>query len=153
MGSWHNNRPSYGKRVSGRTRRCRNDESVSLIGRQRLAINRSIDGNHRGIVAFQDGHVVQCTVVALQLLTFCFHLNDSTRIDSIILIMQGVDGMFYLLRIDVSKEAQPSCIDAKDGNLFLSYHTGSAQKSSVASHRNGKVSLKLVVVKDVNPFQ
>ena len=67
--------------------------------------------------------------------------------------MQGMDGMFYLLRINVSKEAQPSCIDAKNGNLFLSYHAGSAQKSSVASHRNGKVSLKLVVVKDVNPFQ
>ena len=67
--------------------------------------------------------------------------------------MQGMDGMFNLLRIDVSKETQPSSIDAQNGNLFLSYHAGSTQKSSIASHRNGKVSLKLVVVKDINPFQ
>ena len=67
--------------------------------------------------------------------------------------MQGMDGAFNLLRIDVSQESQTTRIDTQNGNLFLSYHAGSAQKSSVASHRNGKVSLKLVIVKDVNPFQ
>ena len=67
--------------------------------------------------------------------------------------MQGMDGMFYLLRIDISQESQTARIDTQDGNLLLANHAGGAQKSSVTSHRNGKVDFKLVVVKDVNPFQ
>ena len=103
--------------------------------------------NHRSIVALQNSHIVQSTIVALQRFSVRLHTNDRTGIHRVVAFVQGTDGPLYLLCVNISQETQSAHIDAQDGNLTTTYLTGSTEECSIASHRNDKIGLKMLFVK------
>lgn len=58
-GLGHDDGASYAQGITGGTRGRVDDEAVSLISGQKFAIHFHPDGNHGGIVPFQDSHFVQ----------------------------------------------------------------------------------------------
>ena len=150
MSAGHDDRTSHTQRVGRGACWRRHDESVSLIGSQRLAIDGGMDGNHRSVVALQDGHVVQRTGIALQRLAVGLHLYDRARLDAVVVDKEGSYGVLYVAGVDVCQKAQASHVDAQDGNLLLPHHAGGTQEGTVTTHRDGEVGLKVMTVEDAH---
>lgn len=62
----HDDGAAHTQRVSRAARRRADDESVCLIGGQVLVVDVRVDGNHRRDVMLQDGNLVQCVRIVLQ---------------------------------------------------------------------------------------
>ena len=79
---------SYAQGITGGTRGRVDDEAVSLISGQKFAIHFHPDGNHGGIVPFQDSHFVQGIWVSGEFRTFVFHLDDATFINFVCVVVE-----------------------------------------------------------------
>ena len=62
----HDDGAAHAERIGGTACRCADDESVCLIGCQVFVVDVRVDGNHRRDVMFQDGNLVQCVRIVLQ---------------------------------------------------------------------------------------
>ena len=150
MGARNNDRATDRKGIGGGTRRRRHYQTVGLVDSQRLAVDGGVNGNHRGVVALQNGYVIQRTTVTRQGKAIGIDLDDCTGVHSIVFLVKCSNGALYLLGIDVGQKTQSPGIDAEDGNLFGTDHAGCTEKGAIASHRDGKIGLKLAVVEDMN---
>ena len=74
FGARNDDRASVGKRIGRRARRRGDDQAVCLIGMQILTVDTCADTDHRGSIAFQDGHIVEGTAIGAKRRTVGFHL-------------------------------------------------------------------------------
>ena len=117
-----------------------------MIGHQIFAVHACADGNHRGIVAFQHGDVVQCERVAFNRLALGFNLDDSVLLQRVSAVVKRVECTLNLAGHHVGKESQPTHVHADDGRAFRSHAAGGLQEGSVSTHRNHIVDVEIVFV-------
>ena len=97
-GLGHDDGASYAQGITGGTRGRVDDEAVSLISGQKFAIHFHPDGNHGGIVPFQDSHFVQGIWVSGEFRTFVFHFDDATFINFVCVVVDVVDAFVDFFR-------------------------------------------------------
>ena len=74
----HNDRTAIRQGIGRRARGRRYDQTISLIGGEILAVDVGPDGDHRGRVTLQDGHIIKGTVIAVEGVTVCLYLDQRT---------------------------------------------------------------------------
>ena len=126
-------RPAVGKRVGRAARRCRDNESVGLVCGQMLAIDAGTDGNHRCRVALQDGHVVEGTVIALDMLAVGAYLYKSAVLHAVVATVEGIDAAFHIVGPNIGKKAHTAHVHAYDGHLPRAHTTGGLKQCAVTA--------------------
>ena len=140
----YDNRTAVRQGISRRTCWCRDNQSVGLIRCEILAIDTGTDRYHSGSIPFQDSHVIQRIRALVQGLSVGLDLNHGTTLHGIVIIMQGLQTRLDIIRRDISQEPQASHIDTQDRNMFGPYPARRLQERTVATHRNGEVSLEII---------
>ena len=125
------------------------DESVCLIGRQVFIVDVRMDGDHRRDIMLQDCNLVQRKGVVLQ-----FHLvtGDVQHAVGFHPEVASVDVRHCLLDVvgrETGQKTQSACVDADDGDFFVTHTTCHIQEGAVATHAHYVVSRELVVSDDL----
>ena len=145
---WHNDGASHAERVGRAASGCACDESIGLVGGQVFVVDVRMDGNHGRDVVLQQGYLVQCEGIALQ-----FHLiardgEHTVRLHAEVAVVDvGQCGLDVVGR-ETGQKAEPSRVDADDGNLLVAHAAGHVEKSAVAAHAHHVVGGELVVLDD-----
>lgn len=142
-----------GERVTRRACRGVDDEAVGLVGGEILAIDADAYAYHAGVVALEDGNLIErvgmaCGGAALALLAGCrvFHLQDATFLDGVGVVVDALDSRVYLIGRDVGQKTQSPHVDAQDGDALVANARCGLEEGAVAAHADHNVGLEVVIV-------
>ena len=79
--------------------------------------------------------------------------NGGTCLYAIVVSVECLDGLFYILCIDISQKTQTPGIDTQNRNLLASHHAGCTQESTVATQGQRKVGTEVAAIKHMHPLE
>ena len=113
----------------------------------------SLDGNHGSSIPFQDGHIVQCTVEALEGLTIGSHLYQGTRLYGEVVMIECIQTSPDILRTYISQKTQTPHVHTQDRNLLLPHPAGSLEERTVATHRDHEIGIEVITLEHLGSVQ
>ena len=142
----NDDRSTIGEIVSRGTRRRSHDKTIRLVSNEKLAIHLSTDGNHRGIVTFQHGDVVEGERIAGKDASLCLHLDHGMVFYHAVTSIETIQCWLYLARQHIGEKAQSSHVHTDDRRFLGTHPARRLEESAVATHRDDIIHIKVIVL-------
>lgn len=128
-------RPAAAERIACAARRRGDDDAVSPVGVEIIAVEVGVDGNHGGRVALEQGAVVECERHIAEQFGVAFEVQHYPLFDEVLPAFEFFNRLpdaFFLNRGEKTHAPQ---IDAQQWHTRIAHQRDGIEHGAVATHR------------------
>ena len=132
---------SYAEGVAGGAGGGADDETISEIGGEVVAVNGGVDADHRRVVVLEDGYLVE-GVGTLQISArggHLVHLEQRTLFYLVVALGDVAEYVVGILWQYVADETEAPGVDAYDGHAAVAHKLCRAEEGAVTAYADGEV--------------